>query len=243
MPTPDKRQPGKRGWSAWTLLGSVLVSAGAVGPGAVLWQAGGSMAGRAPAAETAVAPATPRSLGSAQASSPRDQAVAPPVASVERLPGSSSGPHPNWHGRWQGESEGSRLDIGPGGISKTSLHKEQDGKESMSTEHCKWTAKTEPSEGGCRSGYAVSSKALSLIQAEFEQSVEAHRRDPVDFKITDPVRARQAFSAIRPGSYRVVWAEGEGDCSRFEMIIDADTILSTMQCHYGHDIERFSRIR
>lgn len=154
----------------------------------------------------------------------------------------SSGPHPNWHGTWQGETPGSRLVIGPAGVDWTFIRKDN-GKLRTLTERCKWTPRTQASGDGCHSGYAKSSKTLAAIQAEYESSVVAFRRDPTDFSISDPARSRAALRSVASGRYRVLWFEGEGDCSRHEMIMDNDTVLSVMQCHYGHHVERFTRVR
>lgn len=161
---------------------------------------------------------------------------APPVGAA------SSGPHPNWHGTWQGETPVSRLVIGPAGVDWTFNFK-TDGKARTVTARCPWTPSPANAGEGCHSGYAKNSKAAAAIQAEYESSVEAFRRGPSDFKISDPARSRAALRSVAPGSYRVLWIEGEGDCSRHEMIIDNDTVLSVMQCHYGHQVERFTRVR
>lgn len=173
--------------------------------------------------------------------------AAPPVAALKApatvaTPAPTSGPHPNWYGTWQGETPGSRLVIGPAGVDRIFVRTDE-GKKRTHTERCKWTLQASNSGEACQSGYAKSSKAATAIQAEYERSVEAFRRDPSDFKISDPARSRTALRSVRPGNYRVVWTEGEGDCGRNEMIIDDDTILDVMQCRYGHQVERFTRIR
>lgn len=171
----------------------------------------------------------------------------PPTAALKApanaaMPAPTTGPHPNWHGSWQGETPGSRLVIGPAGVDRTFVRKDE-GKNRTHTERCKWTLQASSSGDACRSGYAKSSKAATAIQAEYESSVEAFRRDPVDFSISDPVRSRAALRSVRPGNYRVLWTEGGGDCGRNEMIIDDDTVLDVMQCRYGHQVERFTRVR
>lgn len=205
----------QRGVSAWTIVGSLLVVAGIAGLGVALIKPGSQAPGTAPVA-------TGGGTGA--------------------LVMGGVGPHPNWHGTWQGETPGSRLDIGPAGVDRTFV-REDEGKNRTHTERCKWTPRESASGEGCQSGYAKSSKAAAAIQAEYERSVEAFRRDPSDFNISDPARSRAALRSVTPGNYRVLWTEGEGDCSRNEMIIDNDTVLDVMQCHYGHHVERFTRIR
>lgn len=240
---PGQRGSRQRGPSAWTVLGVVLLLSGVTTLGVALWQATESPAGTASPAQAAFAPAAAPTAGPPQSRGPANQAPARPAAAADRQPGSSRGPLPNWHGQWQGESPGSRLVIGPGGVDLSQPRTEDDGKLSVWTVHCEWIAQAETSEGGCHSGYVTGSKALAAIQAEFERSVESFRLDPSDFQITDPARARQSLRSVRPGNYRVIWVWNGGDCGYHQFIIDNDTMIRVMQCKYAHEIERFSRIR
>ncbi len=233
MKRPIGRQVGA---GALTLIGSLLIVAGLAGLG-FAWMSPATPP--PPPAFTSVAPTNNAPAPTAPTAPPVAALTAPaPVVTPEP----TAGPHPNWHGSWQGETPGSRLVIGPAGVDRTYI-RENDGKKRTHTEHCKWTLPAAKSGEGCHSGYAKSSKAVTAIQAEYEQSAEAFRRDPTDFHISDPVRSRAALRSVSPGNYRILWTEDEGDCSRNEMIIDNDTVLSDMQCHYGHEVERFTRIR
>lgn len=225
---------GQVGAGALTVIGSLLIVAGLAGLG-FAWMAPATPPPVLPSMAPASNPPAPTAP-----TTPSVAALAVPVPVVKPEP--TSGPHPNWHGTWQGETPGSRLVIGPAGVDRTFIRK-GDGKKRTHTEHCKWTPSAAASGEGCHSGYAKSSKAVTAIQAEYESSVVAFQRDPTDFNISDPARSRAALRSVRPGNYRVLWTEGDGDCGRNEMIIDDDTVLSVMQCRYGHDVERFTRIR
>lgn len=234
MKRPIGRQVGA---GALTLIGSLLIVAGLAGLG-FAWMTPATPP--PPPVFTSVAPASNAPPAPTAPTTPPVVALTAPAPVVTPVP--TAGPHPNWHGSWQGETPGSRLVIGPAGVDRTYI-RENDGKKRTHTEHCKWTLPAAKSGEGCHSGYAKSSKAVTAIQAEYEQSAEAFRRDPTDFHISDPVRSRAALRSVSPGNYRILWTEDEGDCSRNEMIIDNDTVLSDMQCHYGHEVERFTRIR
>ena len=217
------------GASALTILGSLLIAVGVAG---LSW-----------------ALLTPVSLSTDSASTvPAGNVVAPtrptqqlpqsaPVASME----ATSGPHPNWHGTWQGTNPDSKMVITAAGVEIFDVRK-SDGKVEKYHYMAPWGTK-DPSGNGEESGYAKSSVSRAEILRAYEASVLQFRRDPSDFGISDPGLSRRFIGRIKPGNYRVVWADLGGDCGQRDMIVDDDLILSVSNCKYQHHIELFNRVR
>lgn len=160
---------------------------------------------------------------------------------VARADPSSSGPHPNWHGTWQGTKPDSKMVITAAGVEIFDVHK-RDGKTEKYRYMAPWGTKN-PSGNGEESGYAKSSVSRAEILRAYEASVVQFRRDPSDFGISDPGLSRRFIGQIKPGNYRVVWADLGGDCGQRDMIVDDDLILSVSTCKYQHVIDLFTRVR
>lgn len=210
----------QRGVSAWTMIGSLLVVAGLAGLGVALTKPGGkalasaSVANERAAASPLTGGAKPTATGTAS------------VAGT-KTDHSGSGPYPNWHGTWRSASPNAEMVITATQVGA-----------------CKWTDATEPRlDAGCEAGYARSSVSPADISRRFEESVAAFQRDPTDFTLSDPVQSRALIARIKPGNYRVIWMQDGSDCGLGDLIIDGDLILREVNCHYGHQISVFARVR
>lgn len=154
----------------------------------------------------------------------------------------TSGPHPNWHGTWQGATPDSKMVISPAGVEFFDVS-EINGKSEKYFQKCPWVNASEASGNSEESGYAKSSVSLAEILRSYEATVATFRRDPSDLSISDPTQSRRMIGRINPGNYRVVWAYLGGDCGQRDMIIDGDLILSIVNCRYQHKIDLFTRSR
>ena len=217
------------GASALTILGSLLIAVGVAGLSwALLTPASLSTpSALAVPAANVVAPTKPM----------QELPQSAPVASAEVAPG----PHPNWHGTWQGANPDSKMVITAAGVEIFDAHK-RDGKTERYHAIAPWGTKN-PSGNGEESGYAKSSVSRAEILRTYEASVVQFRRNPTDFGISDPGLSRQFIGRIKPGNYRVVWADLGGDCGQRDMIVDDDLILSVSTCKYQHVIDLFTRVR
>lgn len=222
----------QRGVSAWTLIGSLLVVAGLAGLGVVLINSGDPATQVAPVATESGA-ATPATAGIKSAA----PGTAPTAAG--KTGPSSSGPHHNWHGTWQGTTPDSRMVISAAGVEIFDVL-QSEGKKDKFHAKLPWVNAGEAS-GNEESGYAKSSMSLAEISRRFEESVALFQRDPSYFSISDPAQSRGMIGRIKPGSYRVVWAYWGGDCGLRDMILDGDLILSIVNCRYRHEISLFTR--
>ena len=227
----------QRGVSALLIVGSLLIVAGLAGIGFVWMQPGSHPPGVA-TAESANRAAAPMPQVAQQASP--EQAPPPVIAK----PTPTSGPHPNWHGTWQGTTPDSKMVISAAGVEIF------DGLKYGGKAHeldqmcmCPWVKASEASGNSEESGYAKSSVSLAEISRDYEATVARFRRDPSDLSISDPTQSRRMIGRINPGNYRVVWAYWGGDCGLRDMIIDGDLILSIVSCGYQHKIDLFTRSR
>ena len=223
----------QRGVSALLIVGSLLIVAGLAGIGFVWMQPGSPPPGVA-TAESANRAAAPMPQVAQQASP--EQAPPPVIAK----PTPTSGPHPNWHGTWQGTTPDSKMVISAAGVEIFDVY-ENDGKKNKSHQMTTWGNATEATGNGEESGYAKSSVSLAEISRDYEATVARFRRDPSDLSISDPTQSRRMIGRINPGNYRVVWADLGGDCGQSDMIIDGDLILSIVNCRYRHEISLFTR--
>ena len=225
----------QRGASAWTLIGSLLVVVGVAGVGVALIKPGSqtprvaSIATKSGAATPAAVEVKPAAPGAAS-------------AAVARTDPSSAGPHPNWHGTWQGTSPDSKMVITGAGVEIFDVY-ENDGKKNKFHTKLPWVNTSEANGNDEESGYAKSSVSLAEISRAYESTVATFRRDPSDLSISDPTLSRRMIGRIKPGNYRVVWAYWGGDCGLRDMIIDGDLILSIVNCRYQHKISLFTRER
>ena len=226
----------QRGASALVIVGSLLIVAGLAGLGFAWMQPGSLVPGVA----------TAESAGRTAASMPElVQQVSPEKAPpVIVKPSSNSGPHPNWHGTWQGTTPDSKMVISAAGVEIF------DGLKYGGKAHelhqmcmCPWVKASEASGNSEESGYAKSSVSLAEISRAYESTVARFGRDPSDLSISDPTQSRRMIGRINPGNYRVVWAYWGGDCGLRDMIIDDDLILSVVKCKYRHQIDLFTRSR
>ena len=236
--TPSRQ----RGTSAWALVGSLLIVAGMAGLGVALIKPGS----QTPSIAT-VAPAAPVATGSAAAAAPTPADTKPAATSAASTSATnanapSSGPHPNWHGTWQSTKPDSKLVISAAGV-EIFHARENNGKVEKFQQMARWSNANEPNGNDEASGYAKSSVSLTEISRAYEASVTLFQRDPSDFGISDPTLSRRFIGRIKPGNYRVVWADLGGDCGGQDMIIDDDLILSVATCKYQHTIELFTRVR
>ncbi len=225
----------QRGVSALLIVGSLLIVAGLAGIGFAWMQPGSPLPGAA-TAESANRAAAPMPQVAQQASP--EQAPPPVIAK----PTPTSGPHPNWHGTWQGTTPDSKMVISAAGVEIFDVGVNNGKKYKFHTK-VPWTKASEASGNSEESGYAKSSISLSEISRAYEASVIEFRRDPTDFRISDPTLSRRFIGRIKPGNYRVVWAYWGGDCGLSDMIIDDDLILSVVRCKYRHEIDLFTRSR
>ena len=175
---------------------------------------------------------------------PKVAAAASVPTAVLAKPAPTSGPHPNWHGTWQGTKPDSKMVISAAGVEIF------DGLKYGGKAHelhqmcmCPWVKASEASGNSEESGYAKSSVSLAEILRSYESTVATFRRDPSDLSISDPTQSRRMIGRINPGNYRVVWAYWGGDCGLRDMIIDGDLILSIVSCKYQHKIDLFTRSR
>ena len=225
----------QRGVSALMTVGSLLIVAGLAGIGFVWMQPGSPPPGVA-TAESANRAAAPIPEVAQEAS---PEKAPPPVIAK---PAPTSGPHPNWHGTWQGTTPDSKMVISAAGVEIFDVY-ENDGKKNKFHTKLPWVKASEPNGNDVESGYAKSSVSLAEISRAYEASLAMFRRDPTDFRISDPTLSRRFIGRIKPGNYRVVWADLGGDCGQSDMIIDGDLILSIGSCKYGHKIDLFTRSR
>ena len=225
----------QRGVSALLIVGSLLIVAGLAGLGFAWMQPGSPLPGAATAESAGRATAPLPEV--AQQASPEQ---APPLVIAKPTP--TSGPHPNWHGTWQGTTPDSKMVISAAGVEIFDVY-ENDGKKNKSHTKLPWVKASETSGNSEESGYAKSSVSLAEISRDYEASVAQFRRDPTDFRISDPTLSRRFIGRIKPGNYRVVWAYWGGDCGLRDMIIDGDLILSIVSCKYQHKIDLFTRSR
>ena len=225
----------QRGARALVIVGSLLIVAGLAGIGFAWMQSGNPFSGAATAkpADRAAAPMPEI----AQQVSP--EAAAPPVMAK---PTPTSGPHPNWHGTWQGTTPDSKMVISALGI-EIFDGSEINGKPEKVHRKYPWVNARDVSGSDLASGYAKSSVSLAEISRAYEASVTQFQHDSTDFSISDPTLSRRFIRRIKPGNYRVVWANSGGDCGENDMIIDDDLILSVVRCKYGHKIDLFTRSR
>ena len=224
----------QRGASALVIVGSLLIVAGLAGLGFAWMQPGSPLPGAVTAESAGRAPAPMPAL--AQPVSPEKEP--PPVIAK---PAPTSGPHPTWHGTWQGAMPDSKMVITAAGVEIFDVNK-SDGKTQKYHSIAPWGTK-DPSGNGEESGYAKSSVSRAEILRAYEASVLQFRRDPSDFGISDPDLSRRFIGRIKPGNYRVVWADLGGDCGQRDMIVDDDLILSVSTCKYQHVIDLFTRVR
>lgn len=223
----------QRGVSRWTLTGSLLIVTGLSGLGFALIGSGGPATPVAPVA-TERGAATPATAGI----KPAAPSVAPTVAG--KTGPSSSGPHPNWHGTWQGTTPDSKMVISAAGVEVFDVL-ESEGKKDKFHAKLPWVNADEASGNSEESGYAKSAKSLAEISRSYESAVASFQREPSDLSISDPALSRRLIGRIKPGSYRVVWAYWGGDCGLRDMILDGDLILSIVNCRYQHRISLFTR--
>lgn len=225
----------QRGVSALLIVGSLLIVAGLTGLGFV-WMQPGSSPPRVATAESANRAAAPMQEVAQQASP--EQAPPPVIAK----PTPTSGPHPNWHGTWQGTTPDSKMVISAAGVEIFDVGV-NDGKKNKFHINLPWVNATESNGNDEVSGYAKSSVSLAEILRSYEATVATFRRDPSDLSISDPTQSRRMIGRINSGNYRVVWAYMGGDCGQRDMIIDGDLILSIVHCRYQHKIDLFTRSR
>ena len=225
----------QRGVSALMTVGSLLIVAGLAGIGFVWMQPGSPPPGVA-TAESANRAAAPIPEVAQEAS---PEKAPPPVIAK---PAPTSGPHPNWHGTWQGTTPDSKMVISAAGVEFFDVS-EINGKSEKYYQKCPWVNASEASGHTEESGYAKSSVSLAEISRAYEATVARFRRDPSDLSISDPTQSRRMIGRINPGNYRVVWAYWGGDCGLRDMIIDGDLILSIVSCGYQHKIDLFTRSR
>ena len=225
----------QRGVSALLIVGSLLIVAGLAGIG-FAWMQPGSPPPGAATAESANRAAAPMPEVAQQASPQQ----APPLVIAKPAP--TSGPHPNWHGTWQGTTPDSKMVISAAGVEIFEVG-ENDGKKNKFHTKVPWSKASEPNGNDVESGYAKSSVSLAEILRSYEATVATFRRDPSDLSISDPTQSRRMIGRINPGNYRVVWAYLGGDCGQRDMIIDGDLILSIVNCRYQHKIDLFTRSR
>ena len=117
----------QRGASALVIVGSLLIVAGLAGLGFAWMQPGSHLPGAATAepADRAAAPmpevaqqvspekAQPPIIGPELAQQVSPEKAPPPVIAK---PAPTSGPHPNWHGTWQGTTPDSKMVISAAGV-------------------------------------------------------------------------------------------------------------------------------
>ena len=211
----------QRGASALTLLGVLLIVAGAAGLGFAVFR-NESQAPIAPLAasgkSTTVAPSgvsKPAATSTANASAP-----AKPEAA-------SGGPHLSWYGTWRGGPPAETMVITPTHVAG-----------------CDWVGTNEPRfDRDCEAGYTKSSVSQAELVRRFEESVARIQKDPSDFTISDPAQSRALIARVKPGNYRRIWMADGSDCGRGEMIVDGDLLLRVVDCSYRHQVSLFNRIK
>lgn len=110
----------------------------------------------------------------ALASGTKPAASGAALTAVTKADSSGSGPHPNWHGTWQGATPATRMVITATRVGA-----------------CKWVNSTDPTfDGECNAGYKGASVPLADILSKFEESVLRYQCDPKNNSISDPTQFR-----------------------------------------------------
>lgn len=151
---------------------------------------------------------------------------------------------PEWLGRWKSQDGKRVLLISRSKIEFSDLRKDDDGKSRWVTYEHDWSNAREPSNDGAAGfGYAKNSTSPGSVAKRYEDALRSYKQDPTDSSISDPAQSRQAISAISPGTYKVMWSHGGGDCDYGEYIVDGGRMLEVSECKYGFDVRLFDRAR
>lgn len=152
---------------------------------------------------------------------------------------------PQWHGVWKSEDGKLTVKISGDEVEYLVDAKDENGKPETRSTKLKWTNRSDDAAGKLESVFGYSKKRVSLgeISRKYEESLRQYRKDPTDFTISDPSKARALIGAMSFGVYKVMWSYSGGDCGYDEYILDGDRILDITDCKYRHEVQLFTRLR
>lgn len=149
--------------------------------------------------------------------------------------------NPMWHGTWKSHDGKKTIVISSLKINASEMILNDKGKpERFQYEH-QWVNKSEPEDGGF--GYSNKRVSPGELAKRYLAAVKEHKKDPTDFKASDPTVSRDAIAAISPGTYKVMWSYAGGDCAYWEYIVDNDKMLEINECKYRFGVQLFNRVR
>lgn len=151
-----------------------------------------------------------------------------------------AGLDPAWFGRWKSQDGERELLISRSKIEFSALRTEDDGRRQRVNYEHRWIDSTEPTPDGSEFGYANRSTSPAAISKRYEAALAAYRRDPSDYAVSEPGPSRAAIAALAPGTYRVMWSFGGGDCGE-DYILDRNRLLEVTDCKYQFTVQLFNR--
>jgi hypothetical protein len=139
--------------------------------------------------------------------------------------------NPVWFGRWMGADGKSEITIS---AAKLSAQQFQSRNYELN-----WSNATDTAEGTFN--YTGRSTSLAELSQRYENAFAQFQRDPIDYKVSDPVLSRNALSQVMPGNYKIVSGYEGGDCGYHEWLVSGDTLLEVGECKYGFNVLLYRR--
>ena len=145
-----------------------------------------------------------------------------------------------WYGVWKGP-EGKRLEFSATKLTVSGFRVDPDDPKKKKQPYkgeLPWLKSNSPDAEGF--GYSGKKWTPASLSRAYEDALRGCGTKCVDFSVSEPTSTRRAIQQLASRTYLAVSEFGPADCGS-EYILDRDTLLEIVDCHYAFKVTPFVR--
>ena len=143
-----------------------------------------------------------------------------------------------WYGVWKGPL-GERREFSAKKLTVSGFRTESETKKREPYKYeLPWSKSNSPDAEGF--GYAGKQWTPASLSRGYEEALRGCGKKCVDFSVSEPTATRRALQRLASRTYPVISVFSPADCSP-EYILDRDTLLEIVDCHYAFKVTPFVR--